>query len=171
VPSPLDRDIVIPGPPPLTRAELNSYFPVIHNFTINSYHHRIYSSHIFTFLDFIFLCSVLSLFSENCSQTSCFPFNICAFDFSFLKSDTSHLPLLNFILLISDPFFNLSVFFSIQICFSKVFAAPPTSTSYTILKSFLHIPSSELKILNKPDLRQKSVVSYLICFPSLTTNH
>lgn len=92
---------------------------------------------------------MLSLFSEHCSQTCCFPFNICEFDFFFfLKSDTLHLSLLNFMLLISDPFFNFLVSFCIQILLSKVFAAPLSSVSYAILKSFLPIPSSKLKILS-----------------------
>lgn len=51
----LDTDVIFLGQAPPLRAELDNYFPVIHNIAINSYNRGIYSSHIFTFLDFILL--------------------------------------------------------------------------------------------------------------------
>lgn len=34
-----------------------------------------------------------------------------------------------------------------------MFVAPPSSVSFAILKSFLHIPSSKMKILNNAELK------------------
>lgn len=94
------------------------------------------------------LCSVLSLFYENRSQTSCFPFNTCAFDFSFPKSNTLHLS--SFIEFHPIDFRHFPQFIKPILHSNPVlFVTPPRSVSYAIFWSFLHIPSSKLKILNK----------------------